>query len=454
MLWWALAAAIPILLHVWRRRYYRRMDWAAMEFLERAVRQTTRRLRMRNLLLLAVRVLTLLVLALALADPRVASESTDAAAARRPQHQVIVLDASYSMGLLQQDISRFELAKQHAMELVRRSADGDAFSIVWMGQPSRSLIGQPSYDRAAVVDEIQRIACGQGGADLEQTLQLVEQLVQQGRQNDEKRPPLELCQVTWFTDLRRNTWDAVRASRVAQRARQLSELARLVIVDVGAPVDSNLVVTDLRTPTGFVTAGQEVPLQATIENVGSDPVVDVPVELLVEGRAVARRTVQLAAHSTQVVTMPHRFPAAGDQRIEVRLPQDSLPLDSQRFLSLPVRSTTRALCVEGRDRSARYVALALQPDAAVAQPITATRISATSLRSTDLAPYDAVFLCNVDSLTEADASELRTHLARGGGLIVLIGEARAGSALQSNTFRRTRRPAHPAGAADWHSRPR
>ena len=123
-----------------------------------------------------------------------------------------------------------------------------------------------------------------------------------------------------------------------------------------------------------------MPLQATIENVGSDPVVDVPVELLVEGRAIARRTVQLAPHSTQVVTMPHRFLAAGDQRIEVRLPLDSLPLDSQRFLSLPVRATTRALCVEGRDRSARYVALALQPDAAVAQPITASRISATSLR--------------------------------------------------------------------------
>ena len=33
-----------------------------------------------------------------------------------------------------------------------------------------------------------------------------------------------------------------------------------------------------------------------------------------------------------------------------------------------------------------------------------------------------MFLCNVDSLTEADASELRSHLARGGGLIVLIGE--------------------------------
>ena len=209
----ALAAAIPILLHVWRRRYYRRMDWAAMEFLERAVRQTTRRLHMRNLLLLVVRVLTLLMLALALADPRVASDSTDAAAARRPQHQVIVLDASYSMGLLQQDISCFELAKQHAMELVRRSADGDAHSIVWMGQPSRSLIGQPSYDRAAVVDEIQRIACGQGGADLEQTLQLVEQLVQQGRQNDEKRPRLELCQVTWFTDLA--VTRGMRSKRVA-----------------------------------------------------------------------------------------------------------------------------------------------------------------------------------------------------------------------------------------------
>ncbi len=42
MLLWALAGVIPFLLHVWRRRHYRPLDWAAMEFLERAVRQTAR----------------------------------------------------------------------------------------------------------------------------------------------------------------------------------------------------------------------------------------------------------------------------------------------------------------------------------------------------------------------------------------------------------------------------
>ncbi len=321
--------------------------------------------------------------------------------------------------LLHQGITRFELAKQQALDVVRHSADGDAFSLVWMGLPSRSVISRPTYDRNAVAEEIQRMTCGQGGADLEQTLQLVEQLVRQGR---EERPPLELCQVDWFTDLRRNTWESAKSGRIATRAGQLSARAQLVVVDLGAPVDVNLVVTDLRTATSYVTVGQEVSFQAMIENLGTEPVVDTPMELLVEGRAVARRTLQLAPQGTQIVTIPHRFLSEADHRVEVRLPQDSLPLDSQRFLALPVRATTRVLCVGGRDRSARYMALALQPDPAVAQPVATTRISATALRDVDLVPYDAVFLCNVDNLTEADASQLRDHLARGGGLVVFVGE--------------------------------
>ena len=78
---------------------------------------------MQHLLLLIIRVMILILLAVALADPHLWIDSTHAAAERRrPRHRVLVLDASYSMGLLHQGVSRFELARQQALEVVRHSA--------------------------------------------------------------------------------------------------------------------------------------------------------------------------------------------------------------------------------------------------------------------------------------------------------------------------------------------
>src|SRR6266540_4311196 len=96
MLWGALAAAIPIVLHFFYRSRYRTVPWAAMKFLLAAIEQTSRRLRFQELLLLLLRVAMLVLLALAFARPSTSVSSKggggDAVDA------VFVLDTSMSMG--------------------------------------------------------------------------------------------------------------------------------------------------------------------------------------------------------------------------------------------------------------------------------------------------------------------------------------------------------------------
>ena len=62
MLLFGLAAAVPIVIHLWNRRRHREMPWAAMEYLLAALRKHARRIRIEQLILLALRVLILLVL--------------------------------------------------------------------------------------------------------------------------------------------------------------------------------------------------------------------------------------------------------------------------------------------------------------------------------------------------------------------------------------------------------
>src|SRR5580698_9878312 len=69
MLGWLAAAAAPILIHLWNKRKYREVPWAAMEYLLAAMRKNARRIQLEQWLLLAVRTLLIVLLVLAVAQP-------------------------------------------------------------------------------------------------------------------------------------------------------------------------------------------------------------------------------------------------------------------------------------------------------------------------------------------------------------------------------------------------
>ena len=63
MLLWGLAALVPIVIHLWNRRRYREVPWAAMEYLLAALRRNSRRILVEQWLLLAIRTLIPLLFA-------------------------------------------------------------------------------------------------------------------------------------------------------------------------------------------------------------------------------------------------------------------------------------------------------------------------------------------------------------------------------------------------------
>src|SRR5215213_10151344 len=69
MLGWLAAASIPWLINLWSRRRHVETPWAAVELLMAAIRERSRRIRLRELLLLALRTSILVLLAVAAARP-------------------------------------------------------------------------------------------------------------------------------------------------------------------------------------------------------------------------------------------------------------------------------------------------------------------------------------------------------------------------------------------------
>ncbi len=421
MLLWGLAASVPILIHLWSKRRYQRVTWAAMEFLMAAVRKNSRRIRIEQLILLLLRVSILILLAVALADPiwSMFAPLTSPRSTLASTHHVLVLDASYSMAYRSSERSRFEVARQLAAQIVNDSRQGDGFSLILMAEPPVTVIGDPAFSPSDALAELQRVSVRHTGANLVMTLGEVNTMLQRASVRHER---LQDRKVYFFTDLGRNTWDEVSGDQGRRRLSDLAEQASLVLIDVGQSDVQNLAITGLEISEPLVTVGHPVRIEAEIENFGSRDQQDAKIALYVEGQQVLTETVDVPAFERTTAAFVHRFQMPGEHRIELRLQDGPLDVDNHRWASVPVREAIRVLCVEGRPGEARHVALALEPGLTKPQRVQVLTHFENVLLEQDLLEFDAIFLCNLARLGRDEAEVLRDYARHGGGLVVLLGD--------------------------------
>jgi hypothetical protein len=139
------AVSIPIIIHLLNRRKFRRVTWAAMRFLQNAIEQNQRRLRVEDLILLALRCLLLALLAIALARPAILSEAASVFGQSKVTG-VIIVDNSGSMGLTDGVATRFEKAKKAAEEALDAMPAGSATAVYLASDIVNKVIPEPTFD--------------------------------------------------------------------------------------------------------------------------------------------------------------------------------------------------------------------------------------------------------------------------------------------------------------------
>jgi hypothetical protein len=420
MLLWGLAAALPILIHLWSRRRYREVTFAAMQFLLAAMRKNSRRILLEQWILLALRAAILLLFALALADPMLSLLQSWGGTLRGGQtHAVLVIDGSYSMDYRRDDKPRFEAAKELARQMVAAAAQGDGFTLVLMSEPPKVVIGDPAFDGQDVLQEIDALAMTDTGASLPATLAEVEMIL---RQAAKQHPRLAQRRVCFFTDLGRNTWGEITSADCRERIARLADMASLSLVDLGQPGEQNWAVTRLETSQSLVTIAGEATFLAELQSFNGEDLPRQVVELHVDGQQVAEQRLDIAASGRSSALFQFRFTNPGDHSVEVRLAEDRLPVDNHRWLSVPVRESVRVLCIEGRQNEGKHVALALEPEKTDRPRIRVERAAESALLESDLSQYDCVILCNVGRFSPNEASVLGAFVNAGGGLITFLGD--------------------------------
>lgn len=416
--------AIPILIHLIRRRKIRILPWAAWDFLEQSKRRNRRRLRIEQLLLLLLRILIVCLAVLALARPLWRTLALPGVAANANVHALILLDNSFSMAHRAEDSTAFERAQRVADRILARVLrQGDSVSVILASSRPAALIGRPTFDLVKARERVRTTRVSDRGTDFGASAQMCVELLRESQARTKE--------VYWITDNQASGLPDTGRERARTAWEQLNKAARLTWIDVSAGPTDNLSVAAPTFSRELVTPQAPVRIEAVIHNYSATPRKNVLVNMEVDGRNVGTGRVDLAARGSGKVGLVHLFDRAGVHTGSMRLAlPDALTVDNEAYFAVQVRSKLKVLVVDPHPATdpskdeAFYLVTALAPSGAsegASSAVQATVHPGSSLSGVDLRSYDAVVIADIGALDARDRGALQEFVGNGGGLLLLPG---------------------------------
>ncbi|HVR74610.1 MAG TPA: BatA domain-containing protein [Planctomycetota bacterium] len=450
---WAtlLLISIPIIIHLINRRRFRRIDWAAMEFLLQALKRNRRRIRLEQLILLLLRVALMVLLGLFLARPVLSDRGLEwLASAFRSEEKVFLLDDSFSTARREADRSAFQRETEALGSQVRRLSErggGDRLTIVRASRHRNPLARGVFVDperAASLLPSLARLTPTDVRLTLPEALDSIAEGTAREGGDAVARPRV----VSILTDLRATDWtdrggpDEALRQALLRLARSEEAPARLQVLDAGSDDTSNAAITDAALEGGRPTVDIPADVRVEVRNFGAAPLKGLGLRIryapapasLAEassGSSILGPPLgEVPPGESRSVTVPCTFRAAGHYGLVAELTgsEDSLPGDDSFLLAVEVVTGTDILLVSGEPSSEPYegetdfLAEALAPAGDVASGIRPTVVVEDGFPRQGLDRFAAIFLANLHSVPEEALPLLGRYVRAGGTLIVFPGD--------------------------------
>lgn len=417
-LWGLLAIGLPILVHLLNQRRPRPLSFGAIEFVLRSQRQKARRLRLRQILLLALRCLLIAAVALALARPSIKPKGAQAALPVGPQATALVLDASLSMRYRIGSKTLFDRARQEALAALDRLGPDEPATVALCpgaGFPA------PSFDRIAAKRMLSQAQPTYLAGDLTGCMTAAAKALGES--------PVPGKRIMAFSDLAAH---GIRldAPPPLVPVGQKSVKPNVVLVDAaqGSELPNAAVIAVAVRPAASLGArGYEV--VATIANYSAQPLNGAQVSLTIGQNTLAKGFADVPPHGTAKKTLGAVLPAgAVTGRVELAREEQGLDEDDGQDFVVHVPRDVKALIVDGSPSSLRTRDEAFFVEAALAPARTGGRISTQTLDADAAAGvaldgFDVVLLLNVPAPPKQFAEKLRSAVVHKGlGLFIALGD--------------------------------
>ena len=416
----ATLAVVPLILHLLMRQTPKHVIFPALRLIRERQKQSKKRLRVKNWLLLLARMALFALMALALARPTITTqmslggEEVDTAIA-------LIVDTSRSMEYTERGNDRLTEAKLRAADILKKATDRSEIFVINSAEPSRPASVSP----ALALKQIEAMKLSDTTRPLNTSVVQAYAAV--------LGSTLPRRDVYVLTDLARSAWDLSSSSVVESinKANAFKDKKVNCYVLRLTPKDVKDVAVVAAEPASTVALqGEKLEIKTRLRSWGAKA--SRVAELRID--SVLKDNKQIEIPENGEIELSLFTPGTigpGLHQGEVRLTGgvDFMPFDDVRYFSYMVQSAQRVLLVTDTPIDAIYVQKMLDPDPSslpegAAQIVRVERMLSEEFARKNksiLKDYVAIFLLNVARLSEADWGALNAYVHDGGGLVVGLG---------------------------------
>lgn len=386
----AAAIAIPILIHLFYFRRFKKVYFTNVRFLQEVKDITSNRQKLRNLLVLLMRCLAIIFMVLAFAQPFIPRASQ----VKQGEKAVsIFVDNSFSMAALSKDAPLLELAKQRARDIVTAYGAADRFQVLttdFEGRDQR-LIGKE--DALGRIEEI-RISPA--------TRELSKVLIRQ-----------QQCLNTGTADNRIAYLISDFQENIVDLQKFTDTLLEVNLVPMRAVQENNISIDSAWFESPVQILNQPARLLVKVSNRGDETAEEVRLSLRHDGQAKPVGALRIPARSNRLDTVSFTILHPGWHAAKLSVSDFPVQFDDDYFLSFYVAERINVLCING-----------LQPNKFLNNAFAGARyfqLDNADIRSLDYSKfgnYQLIVLNDAAMITSGLAQELKTFAHAGGNLLV------------------------------------
>ncbi|MCI0650285.1 MAG: BatA domain-containing protein [Planctomycetes bacterium] len=447
MLGFLALGSIPIIIYLINRQHYRRVQWAAMEFLLRAMKKNRRRLRLESLLLLLIRTCVILLFVFGMARP-IFDDGVLPVLGSTSRTEAFVIDRSYSMALHEGTHTVLADAVRLAKQRMKGMSRVDRVGVFLAGGFPEALFSEPQAMtdeiHGRIIEQLESVPIAYERCDVATTLQFVAQWIEGAKD-------VPACLVHFYTDLQQADWltgEGGVNGAIQEALRRLEEMkVRVKVHDLGPPRSRNATVVSLVSKDPVLCIDLPTSFQVRVENHGRDLLAGLELEFWINDVLQGARSLSIDAMGSHVISFPHVFRETGLARVSAVLKTDDLVEDNVAFGVFPVRDGIDVLVVDGgreggeASEETAWLVVAIGPEIAgdsVSGRLTPYRthtIAPDRINAMKLERYGVVVLVDVPAFSPQECELIEEYLRAGGGALAFLGERVSPASYAANAYR-------------------
>lgn len=389
-----LAISIPVIIHLFNFRKFRKVYFTNVRFLQELRQQTQKQSQLRHLLILAMRILAIASIVFAFSRPYIPYNESSAKAASRNAVSIFV-DNSFSMESMGTAGTLLEASKLKASEIVSAYKSSDLFQLLTADFEGR-------HQRFVTRDEFLTLLAE---VKVSSSTRSFSEIIK--RQYNQLHNETRLQKTSFvISDFQKSMFASVDFLPDSAVSSYLVPLKSSAAANVF--IDSCWFSQPTQQP------GKTSVLTARIWNKSENDLEKIPLKLLINRQQKSVAGVDIKAGNSVEVELPFTIYESGPQQGELQITDFPVTYDDNFYFSFDVLNSIQVLAVNGTTEN-RFLNALFNQDSSVQL----TNMNVKSLDYSRLTQFDLIILNEIPAFSSGLAEELTRYVKNGGTILFL-----------------------------------